>query len=250
MHSLRMNRHSSRPSPMSPAAATPTWSSILKTLRWKLLSSFWDRLRVASTTCRAPRSPTLQPPCFTASMAYSIWCSRPCGLQVTTSWSYCCAPRAVRPRSGSPREPDLGGPGCDGELRRGPSPGHGPSNHHDRGTPTGGSRGPRARDPRPGGLRPSLHSPRVAPQGGGAGGARGGRGARGGACMPATDGTAFALTLRYMMSLAPGRRRPRQGRAGSALRERTVSEALKVEVCPFSRWKGKALRGSGRCGRF
>lgn len=33
--------------------------------------------------------PTAAAPCFTASMAYSIWWMRPCGLHVTTSVSYC-----------------------------------------------------------------------------------------------------------------------------------------------------------------
>jgi hypothetical protein len=42
--------------------------------------------------CRAlllTTSPTAQLPCFTASMAYSTWNSRPWGLQVVTSVSYC-----------------------------------------------------------------------------------------------------------------------------------------------------------------
>jgi hypothetical protein len=34
-------------------------------------------------------SPTAQLPCFTASIAYSTWNSRPWGLQVVTSVSYC-----------------------------------------------------------------------------------------------------------------------------------------------------------------
>ena len=39
--------------------------------------------------------PTAALPCLTASIAYSTWCRRPCGLQVVTSVSYCAAVQAV-----------------------------------------------------------------------------------------------------------------------------------------------------------
>ena len=40
---------------------------------------------------RRTLSPTAALPCFTASIAYSIWKMRPCGLHVVTSVSYCAA---------------------------------------------------------------------------------------------------------------------------------------------------------------
>ena len=58
------------------------------TFFWKLDSSLAARFRVARTTCVLLRSPTAALPCFTASIAYSIWWMRPAGLHVVTSVSY------------------------------------------------------------------------------------------------------------------------------------------------------------------
>jgi hypothetical protein len=54
-----------------------------------------------AVTCRVHTlSPTAALPCFTASMAYSIWKMRPWGLHVVTSVSYCsqCRGRAASRR--------------------------------------------------------------------------------------------------------------------------------------------------------
>ena len=56
-----------------------------KRLNWHVFPSCSPRDRRSHSTLR----PTTADPCFTASIAYSIWCILPCGLHVTTSWSYC-----------------------------------------------------------------------------------------------------------------------------------------------------------------
>jgi hypothetical protein len=57
--------------------------------------------------------PTAQLPCFTASIAYSTWNRRPCGLHVVTSVSYCgsrCAASAAHDRHLQPSAATLKGP--------------------------------------------------------------------------------------------------------------------------------------------
>ena len=63
-------------------------------------------------------SPTAALPCFTASMAYSIWKMRPCGLHVVTSVSYCTADWR-----GSGSE----GASCGGQAAAGGGGGGGPA---------------------------------------------------------------------------------------------------------------------------
>ncbi|KAG5540434.1 hypothetical protein RHGRI_020595 [Rhododendron griersonianum] len=73
---------------VSPAMATPMWSSALKIFFWWEESSDWALLTLASTTWVLDRSPIAADPYFTASIAYSTWNKRPYGLHVATFVSY------------------------------------------------------------------------------------------------------------------------------------------------------------------
>jgi len=83
-----MYRDKTRPSAVSPAMATPIWSSTLKIFFWWEESSELALLTHARTTWVLDRSPIAADPCFTASIAYSTWNNRPAGLHVVTSVSY------------------------------------------------------------------------------------------------------------------------------------------------------------------
>lgn len=83
-----MYRDNTRPSAVSPAMATPMWSSTLKIFFWCDESSELALLTHASTTWVFDLSPIAAEPCFTASIAYSTWNSRPAGDHVVTSVSY------------------------------------------------------------------------------------------------------------------------------------------------------------------
>uniref|UniRef100_A0A0D9YLX5 SMC hinge domain-containing protein n=1 Tax=Oryza glumipatula TaxID=40148 RepID=A0A0D9YLX5_9ORYZ len=85
MHSERRNRERTRPSAVRPASATPAWSATRKTFRWWEESSEAALFAAARTAWVRERRPTQAEPCFTASMAYSTWNSRPAGLHVVTS---------------------------------------------------------------------------------------------------------------------------------------------------------------------
>ena len=54
-----------------------------------LLLNGWWWWCAAVVASKRTRNPTAALPCLTASIAYSIWWIRPCGLHVTTSVSYC-----------------------------------------------------------------------------------------------------------------------------------------------------------------
>ena len=88
MASDRMYRERTRPSAVSPAMATPMWSSTLKIFFWWEESSELALLTQAKTTWVFDRSPIAAEPCFTASIEYSTWNSLPVGLHVVTSVSY------------------------------------------------------------------------------------------------------------------------------------------------------------------
>ena len=62
--------------------ATPQWVSISKIFCWCDPSSELARFSVTTIAWVLLRRPTVQLPCFTASIAYSNWNSRPCGLHV------------------------------------------------------------------------------------------------------------------------------------------------------------------------
>merc|ERR1719261_881009 len=83
-------------------------SSILKIFFWCAANSLWDRLKEQRTACLSERIPTTGVPCFTASIAYSIWKIRPCGLQVMQSVSYWLVYIAATPR---PARREAGGEG-------------------------------------------------------------------------------------------------------------------------------------------
>lgn len=71
------------------------------------------RLMAASTACVSLVAPTAALPCFTASMAYSAWKSRPAGENVVVSVSYISARRRRRERRGG----QLGAGGDAGRAR-------------------------------------------------------------------------------------------------------------------------------------